>query len=140
MARVFEIDALVAWLDTQLPTFGATIMWGLPKNKDNTSDDDIVCCLFSIGDPLKLSGVNKEARIEFRLIWWKNVIPANLLDLVSVLITTIVSDDEDGNAQIIGWMKINKIMEGGAGVIWPVYDQQERVTVTIDFLFNYQYT
>jgi hypothetical protein len=37
-------------------------------------------------------------------------------------------------------MKVNNIYEGGAGVVWPYYDQQERITLIADFLFNYQYT
>jgi hypothetical protein len=141
MARLFETDALVAWLDNELPSFGATFLYGFPKNKDNTSEDAIICCLFVVWDPLQKSGVNKQSRVEFRLIWWKNVIPANLLDLANVLITTLVSNDEDAtSAQIIGGMKVNNIYEGGNGVVWPYYDQQERITLIVDFLFNYQYT
>jgi hypothetical protein len=41
-----------------------------------------------------------------------------LLDLANVLITTLVSNDEDAtSAQIIGGMKVNNIYEGGAGVV-----------------------
>lgn len=140
MAVLFEVDALISYLESNLPVdYGVELFYGLPKYKISTSNDSIICTISTIWDPLRTSGVNKEARVECRFVGGKNVIPAQMLDLIATLITTLVGDSEDGNAKIMWTMKINKILEWSTWVIWPLYDPQERIVLIADFIFNYQY-